>query len=367
MLCNITRRTRRDHEKCVVRIRAKYISNFAAQVACTFSRCGYRAATNAFVESNFSSGLNTRVFDITRDCARCWTIDPIARIETKKGFCLLVSLRNAVWRLTTSMKRATKKTKQTNPSDVRIHADSLGVDARVLGRAIRRNPSLRSRLGALASKAGVCARILGVKRSAFVRMALVEPDLIDVPVATLLANIREGSKHLRVSAERFKQLVLKAPVLLSLTPQEWKSRISCLARTLHCEEERVRRLIARVPEIIGWPISRWQQKRREIGAALCLNIGQMNRMILRDPGIINSRPATLKAHAKRLTSVLSLSTSELASVMVRLPTLLKVNPDLLASKLPKIKAIGRLYNDMSVRDIIVMLPAALGYSHERLK
>jgi len=44
-----------------------------------------------------------------------------------------------------------------------------------------------------------------------------------------------------------------------------------------------------------------------------------------------------------------------------------VNPDLLASKLPKLKAIGLLYDGKSVRDIIPVLPAALGYSHERLK
>ncbi len=140
-----------------------------------------------------------------------------------------------------------------------------------------------------------------------------------------------------------------------------------IARTLECEDERIRRLIARVPQIIGWPPSRWQQRRGEIGAALGLDTRQMNLMILRYPNIINSKPATLKTNARRLANLLPLTRSEFASVLVRLPPLLRVNPDLLASKLPKLKAIGRLYGGKSVRDIIVMLPAALGYSHQRLK
>jgi hypothetical protein len=114
-------------------------------------------------------------------------------------------------------------------------------------------------------------------------------------------------------------------------------------------------------------LSRWQQKRKEIAAALGLDTDQMNRMILRRPTLINSKPAALKAHAKRLAHLLPLSSSELVSVLVPQPTLLRVAPDLLASKLPKLKAIGQAYGGKSVRDIIMLLPGALAYSYERLK
>lgn len=321
-------------------------------------------ATCAFAESNSSYLPVAGVFK--GDRARSGAINPLS--ESRRSRTLLASLfATAARRLTPSMKPTTKQSKQANETSVRVQAESLGIDARILGRAVRRKPILRSKLGALATNTGVCARLLGVKHSLFVRMALIEPDLIDVPVAALLANIREGAQQLRVSPDRFKQLSLKAPVLLTLTPQEWKSRISRLARTMNCEEEQVCRLIVRVPEIVGWPISRWRQKRREIGAALGLDTRQMNLMIRRYPDIINSSAATLKTHAKRLARILPLSGPELASVLVRLPTLLRVTPDLLASKLPKLKAIGLLYDGKSAREIIMMLPAALGYSHQRLK
>jgi hypothetical protein len=90
-------------------------------------------------------------------------------------------------------------------------------------------------------------------------------------------------------------------------------------------------------------------------------------MVLRYPNIINSKPTTLKNHLQQLAEVLPLSRSDLISVLVRLPTLLRVDPDLLASKLPKLKAIGQIYGKTPVRDIIMLLPAALGYSHQRLK
>jgi hypothetical protein len=83
-------------------------------------------------------------------------------------------------------------------------------------------------------------------------LALVEPGLIDLRVAELLANIREGPRYLRVSTERFKQLGLRAPILLSLAPQEWASRVARFAQFLNCREERIRREVPRVPQIIGW-------------------------------------------------------------------------------------------------------------------
>lgn len=264
------------------------------------------------------------------------------------------------------MKRSPRN-KQTPLNDFHAHAQRLGIDARVLGRAIARYPRLRSRLDALAENAGVCARILRLRRTEFVRLALTTPELIDVPAAKLLTNIRSGSDILDVPAETFWQLAIRSPILLALEPEGWEALIARLARTLDCERERIRDLIVRTPEIVSWPPGRWQQKRREIEEVLGLDSGQMNLMILRYPRIISSKPATLRAHFRQLAKVLPLSKPELVSVLLRLPTLLRVNPDLLASKLPKLKAIGQLYGDTSVRDIVMLLPAALGYSHERLK
>jgi hypothetical protein len=43
-----------------------------------------------------------------------------------------------------------------------------------------------------------------------------------------------------------------------------------------------------------------------------------------------------------------------------MPTLLRINPSVIARKLPRLKAIGQLYGTNTVRDIIMLLPAALG-------
>jgi hypothetical protein len=203
-----------------------------------------------------------------------------------------------------------KRSKQIADAGVRNDADRLGIDARVLGRAIGRYPALRSKLDDLARNAAVFARILGVNRTKFIHMDLVGPELIDLPLAKLAANIREGSRYLSVSAERFKQLGLRAPVLPTLSPQEWESRVGRLARALNCGAERIRRQIIRVPEIIGWPLDRWRAKRREIATALGFDTRQMNLMIIRYPNIINSRPATLKMHMKRLNKLLPLSRAD---------------------------------------------------------
>jgi hypothetical protein len=85
------------------------------------------------------------------------------------------------------MKRSSiKSTTQTIDASTRSYSAVLGVDGRALGSAVKRRPSLRSKLEALAENAAVCARILGVRDSEFVRLALVEPGLIGVSPPALL-------------------------------------------------------------------------------------------------------------------------------------------------------------------------------------
>ena len=126
-------------------------------------------------------------------------------------------------RPTERMKRTlSKKNRRIARPGIRAEAESFGIDARVLGRVIARRPMLRSKLDLLARNAAVCARLLGVRRSEFIRLALVAPDLADVPAPMLMMNIRESSRYLRVSVERFKQLGLKAPLLFRLRRRNGK-------------------------------------------------------------------------------------------------------------------------------------------------